>query len=198
MAAMLHYLSVTPKAYEQVIKEVRGKFDSVDEICSGAKLNSCTYLRACIDEALRICPPTGSALWREILDGGATVDGQYVPAGCDVGVGIYALHHNSEYYPEPSVFKPERWISADQIGDNTSASQRSRMAYQPFSAGPRGCIGKGLALVELTLTMAYMLYTLDLRTPKAGHELSQPAFRVRDHISARKEGPTLQFRHRVL
>lgn len=197
MAAMLHYLSVTPASYERLAKEVRETFDSTEEICTGTKLNSCTYLRACIDEVLRICPSSGSAPWREALTGGATIDGQYIPAGYDVGVGIYALHHNPEYYPEPSVFKPERCMTDDRVGNGINGFQKTKMTYQPFSSGPRSCIGKGLALVELTLTMAYIMYTLDFRTVNPGRTMSQTEFRVRDHISARKEGPVLQFRRRV-
>ncbi|KAJ5789848.1 benzoate 4-monooxygenase cytochrome P450 [Penicillium psychrosexuale] len=62
LAATLFYISREPSVYERVTREVRSCFASAEEIHAGTQLNSCRYLRACIDEALRLSPPTGSAL----------------------------------------------------------------------------------------------------------------------------------------
>ena len=110
MAGMLFYLSRYPAAMERAVAEVRQTFSSVDEIRAGAKLNSCKFFRACIDETLRITPSSGSAPLREVLNGGAQLDGKFIPEGVDVGVGIYAVQHNPDYFPEPFAFIPERWI----------------------------------------------------------------------------------------
>ncbi len=214
MAAMLFYLSRYPAALERVTAEVRGKFGSIEEIRSGAKLNSCTYLRACIDETLRISPPSGSALWRQVIRGGAIFDRQYIPAGYDVGVGIYAIHHNPDYYPDPHAFKPERWLSDPSDGVEVGGMQKLKLPYAPFSAGPRGCVGKGLALTKLMLTMAHILYSLDMKEPgplsRPGKQssLNSPSqaqssktlsdeFQTRDHITSAKAGPLLKFRRRL-
>jgi cytochrome P450 len=90
MAGTLFYISRHPMAYEKVTKEIRECFASIDEIQLEAKLNSCTYLRACIDETLRMSPAAGSSLWREVQKGGITLNGAYIPEGCDVGVGFTA------------------------------------------------------------------------------------------------------------
>ncbi|CDM28612.1 Cytochrome P450 [Penicillium roqueforti FM164] len=62
LAATLFYISREPSVYERVTREVRSCFASAEEIHAGTQLNSCQYLRACIDEALRLSPPAGSAL----------------------------------------------------------------------------------------------------------------------------------------
>ncbi|KAI8208912.1 FAD-linked oxidoreductase apf9 [Colletotrichum sp. SAR 10_86] len=59
LAATLFYLSGNASAYARLCHEIRSTFDSVEDIRIGAKLSSCNYLRACIDEALRMSPPVG-------------------------------------------------------------------------------------------------------------------------------------------
>ncbi|TEY71251.1 hypothetical protein BOTCAL_0097g00050 [Botryotinia calthae] len=70
LSALLFYLSRYPKCYEKVTAEIRSTFSSLSEIHSGPKITSLKYLRACIEEALRMSPPLGSALWREVRPGG--------------------------------------------------------------------------------------------------------------------------------
>lgn len=185
---------------------MRTAFSSAEEITQGSRRFSCTYLRACIDESLRLSPPAGSALWREVTKGGGHFDGQFVPEGFDVGTGIYAIHHNPDYFPEPFAFNPERWILADaesgsdSIGTATRDSLLSAQhAFNPFSLGPRSCIGKGLALTELTLGLATILYKYDFVLDESykAHSSGQTEFQLCDHITASKDGPMVCFRERV-
>jgi cytochrome P450 len=101
LAGTLFYLSRNPRAYDRVCREVRGEFQDAQDISIGPKLSSCIYLRAYIEETLRLSPPVGGALWREIGPGGMNVGSLSLPAGIDVGIGIYSLHHNSTYHPDP-------------------------------------------------------------------------------------------------
>ncbi|CAG8980246.1 hypothetical protein HYALB_00009828 [Hymenoscyphus albidus] len=64
LSATFFYLSRNPVSYQRLAAEIRSTFTSGDEIC-GAKLASCTYLRACIDEALRLASPVSGILWRD-------------------------------------------------------------------------------------------------------------------------------------
>ncbi|OHE96345.1 fatty acid synthase alpha subunit reductase [Colletotrichum orchidophilum] len=193
LACLFFYLSRCPDLYQQAAAEVRGTFNDSREICTGPKLNSCVFLRACVDEALRIVPPAGSALWREVLPGGITVDGHHVPAGYDVGVGLYAIHHNPSYFPEPEKFRPSRFLGEATLSHMATAQGKSpKSAYAPFSLGSRSCLGKGLALTELMLTMAMVLYFLDFETVE--NQDCPESFEVRDHVTAVKDGPMLQFR----
>lgn len=171
----------------------------------GPKLNSCKYLRACVDETMRMSPSVGSSLAREVQQGGAMVDGEHIPAGCDVGVPIYSIQHSADYFSNPFTFSPERWLVGE--GDTTQESVAlASSAYVPFSSGPRGCIGKGMALTEMMLTMAMVLWRLDFKIAEgcsAGgssdaewgrHRPSE--FQLKDHVTAARDGPLLHFRER--
>ncbi|CAG8959910.1 hypothetical protein HYFRA_00013182 [Hymenoscyphus fraxineus] len=63
LSATFFYLSRNPSSYQRLAAEIRSTFTSGDEIC-GAKLGSCVYLRACIDEALRLASPVSGILVR--------------------------------------------------------------------------------------------------------------------------------------
>lgn len=206
MASFLFYLSHYPDVYARVVAEVRSTFANVGDIKDGAQLNSCRYLRACIDETMRMTPPVGQALFREVPVGGAVIDGDFVPGGVTVGVPIYAIHHHEAYYSDPFTFNPDRWMIHRESMDQRGGDQYA--AYNPFSVGPRACIGKGLALLEMMATSAILLFRMDLKlaesdssggNPKAEYGRHRPnEFQLKDRITARRDGPDLQFRTRPL
>ncbi|KAF2840589.1 cytochrome P450, partial [Patellaria atrata CBS 101060] len=109
LSGCLFYLLRNPHTYEKLVAEIRSAFDDAEDI-GMPKLASLTYLTACIDETLRISPALPSAMPREVLPGGLSVDGLHIPSGIDVGVAAYCIQHNSTYYPSPWAFRPERWI----------------------------------------------------------------------------------------
>ncbi|KAI1737805.1 hypothetical protein F4680DRAFT_427939 [Xylaria scruposa] len=65
---------------------------------SGGEVSS-RYLRACIDESLRMSPPIPGTLWREQAADDTdsrplVINGHVIPKGTYVGVNTYAIHHN--------------------------------------------------------------------------------------------------------
>ncbi|KAK9417771.1 hypothetical protein SUNI508_01528 [Seiridium unicorne] len=158
MAGAFFYLSRNPDCYKQLATEIRTTFKSADEIRGGPDLAGCQYLRGCIDESLRMASPVGTTLWRELGSredgrGPLVVDGHTIPHGTLVGVNIYSLHHNEEYFPDPFVFRPERWLGDD--------ADKARAAFTPFSVGSRTCAGKPLAYQEISLALAKTLWYFD-------------------------------------
>lgn len=235
LAATLFYLVRNPDALANVTAEVRRTFrGDVEEIRQGAGggglLSGCTYLRACIDEAMRLSPSVGGIVPREVMAGGMHVDGVFVPEGTVVGVPHYAIHHNEAYYPEPFRYVPERWIvesskkkekklssslpaaaagsGEDMVVGETDVAV-AQAAFCPFSIGPRGCIGKGLAYAEMTTTLARMLWLYDVRKAKgvvdpaeggkAGAEWGRhrsDEMQLVDTFTSWKEGVMVDFRRR--
>ncbi|KAF4855998.1 Cytochrome P450 monooxygenase apf7 [Colletotrichum siamense] len=198
MAALFFYLSRYPEAYEKVVKEVRSTFRSAKEVSQGPKLSACTYLRACITEAARLSPPAAGAMWREVQDGGLQVGDLYVPAGYDIGTGIYSINHHKEYYPQPFKFWPERWIP-EIVGEE--AVSKAKSAYGTFSVGPRNCVGKGLAMIEISLAMAAVISEFDFRRDETGMgRVGEGKGDLKDEyqifwaFTSMKDGPFVQFR----
>ncbi|GIJ88121.1 hypothetical protein Asppvi_007038 [Aspergillus pseudoviridinutans] len=185
--------------------EIRRTFQSLDEIKTGASLQSCTYLEACLKETLRISPGVAGALYRKVGKGGAVIDGHLIPEGCSVATGIYSLHHNESYFSQPDVFIPERWLSDSETPFPFALSA----AYTPFSLGSRACLGRNLALTELQILTAAIVWQFDFRFPPrcetnvgAGHPLGSSGranpveFQLSDYIVSHKKGPVLQLRPR--
>jgi cytochrome P450 len=202
MAGILFYLANNASAYAKAAEEVRAVFARPEDVCIGAALVSCTYLRACMDESLRMSPPVGSSLWREVVapTGSVTIDGQAVPSRTNVGVSIYSLHHNAACYDQPFTYIPERWLGSGPAVDC------ARSAFTPFSIGTRGCLGKGLAQTEMLLTIARVLVAGDFRLAdgelgmvgngQVGGQLGREhvgEYQLWDHVTSQKTGPWLQF-----
>lgn len=189
--------------YERLADEIRSKFHNNSDIHSGPVLASCRYLRACIDETLRITPPVSGTLWRELysdeLDTPLVVDSHVVPSGTQVGVCTYSLHHNEKYFAEPYSFYPERWLVDDEVQLRLMNS-----AFCPFSIGPRSCAGKAMAYLEASLVIAKTIWAFDFQLQPGGesgggaHTKSQgrrreDEFQLYDIFAAMHVGPELNF-----
>lgn len=215
LQSILSHLSQHPSAYTRLTSEIRTTFPTLSHIRHGPLLTSCHYLRACIDESLRLSPPPPGPFWRETGPGGATIDGLHVPEGCQVAVDIWALHHNPIYFPNPFDFNPDRFMpkpaaaaviplerepklqrpkfdffptsrantifpsSPSAVSPNSfqgmyfpslppeqQQERRESKAFAPFLMGSRGCVGKGLAYLEMGLVVATILWGADLRVPE--------------------------------
>lgn len=94
-------------------EEILYTFQDVEQIRSRQRLYKCHYLRACIDEAMRLAPEVPGLLPRQVLPGGVSVQGEYFPAGTILGVPCYALHHQETYFPGAFSYEPGRWIESD-------------------------------------------------------------------------------------
>lgn len=173
LAAAFFYLLHNPSVMDKLVDEVRSAY-TIEEVdhTTPAKLVTLPYLRAVIDEALRMSPPVPALLPREVLKGGIAIDDHYIPEGTIVGVSAYAIHRNPEYFPEPDTFYPERWIVSESDTEKSSspniprtrqAVSTARQAFSSFSQGARGCIGRQLAYYELHTALALTLHRFDIR-----------------------------------
>src|SRR6266536_1009867 len=163
LAAAFFYLVHNPSTLEKLSHEIRSIFSDIEAIHTSPILNSCVYLRAVIDEAMRMAPPVGGILPREVLLGGIDIDGLHLPEGVVVGTPHYALHHNPDYFPAPFTFNPDRWIPDSSPEVTKDAVAIAQSAFCPFSIGPRGCIGKGLAYAELMTSLARIVFMYDMK-----------------------------------
>ena len=208
LTATIFYLLHNADALETLQREIRARFEDVEDIRIGTALTSCRFLFACIDEAMRLSPAIGALLPREILPGGLTVDGHHFPAGIDIGVPSYSIHHNETYYPDPFTYKPDRWLLPDNNnGPPSPALTLARSAFCVFGAGRTSCVGKYLAYQEMSIALARMLWLFDMRLAPGStrgegrvglgkDRMRKDEFQLYDKFVSTHEGPLVQFKPR--
>lgn len=196
IAATFYYLARYPTVLAKLQHELRSNFSSVEEIVNGPQLAKCTYLRAVIEEALRVNPPVGSSMQRQVTKGGVSINGEYFGEGTLVGGSIFAIQHNERYYRDPFSFRPERWIAEQGTEAEKDEIALAKSAFCPFSLGNRGCIGRQMAYNELSMALGRVFYQYDIRLKEGDHtgEGYKDEYDLFDAFVAFRDGPMIEFR----
>lgn len=207
LSAVFFYLARRPAVQSRLAREIRSAFAYSRDIRAGAALHSCRYLRAVVQEALRMTPPVSAEPSREVLEGGTSIDGAgFLPAGTSVSTALYCLSYNRDVFPEPSEFRPERWI----VGAETSADSvaLAESGFCAFSYGSRGCPGKNLAWLEMSIVVAKIIHGFELRQDaadlvgggsldgKVGGRRNVEQYQTYDAFVSLRDGPMVQFQRR--
>ena len=141
-----HLLSQNPAALARLESEIRttlgGTLPSADNI------RALPYLEAVVQEALRLFPPVWG-LTRQAVEP-FSLGSRTFPTGTRVVMLPWVIHRQASYFSRPDEFDPGRWLDG-------SMADQPRHAYIPFGAGPRTCIGRSFALMEMRLIIATVL-----------------------------------------
>ncbi|KAF2001354.1 cytochrome P450 [Amniculicola lignicola CBS 123094] len=157
LSGLTYYLLKDPQRLQRLKKEIRDAFATYENITM-PRLAELGYLRACIDEGLRIYPPVSGFMNRVAPKGGTNVAGYWVPQGTVVNIPHYAAYHSASNFKDPDEFVPERWLPEGQ--EDYGLDRKS--VLQPFSYGPRNCLGMNLAYHEMRLVLASVLWHFDV------------------------------------
>lgn len=108
-------------------------------------LSGLTYTKQVIQETMRLYPPA----W--VTDRVSLVDDSFgdfdIPAGTLYILYLYGLHRSPIYWENPDQFQPDRF-------SETKKDNFPKLAYKPFGAGPRLCIGNHFAMMEMQVILA--------------------------------------------
>jgi cytochrome P450 len=144
-------LSQHDKALEKLLAELKeqdiwanGRTPTYDQ------LQSCTYLDAILKESLRLYPPGSTA--RYTADVSETW-GSYTIGGSVLFVSAYVMHRHPDLWNCPDDFVPERFLNA---------SEDLASKYNPWSRGPRDCLGKYFAMLEAKMAVSALVLRYDL------------------------------------
>ena len=140
LSAATYLLCKHPSVLSKLQAEVRGRWKEYGDITL-EEVNSAPYLLAVLWETLRFFPPVPTGFPRILSEGGEVISGHYVPEGASVCMSSHASSHSTRNFTDPESFVPERWM-----GDERYANDH-REGAQPFSFGPRNCLGKVSHLV---------------------------------------------------
>jgi cytochrome P450 family 135 len=153
-----------------VMSRLRDELDAGDQ----------AYVQAVIRESLRIRPVLPA--FARVLTAPQKFSGRTLPADSAVIGAVALLHHRDDIYPEPEVFRPERFIDGDISG----------YRWMPFGGGIRRCIGASLAQLEMRYVLPHLVRApLELASKKPDKMLAmgvvlKPARGVRVRLT----GPT--------
>ncbi len=136
--------------------------------------------RAVVAESMRLYPPAYIVGRRSTEP--YSVGGFDFPTRTIFLAPQFIVHRDPRWWPEPEKFRPERWLDA------AATAARPKMAYFPFGAGTRICVGEQFAWMEAMLVLATLARRWRIRVDGADPEL-EPIITLRPKggLSARLE-----------
>ena len=162
--AILFWICSTPGVLQKLQKELDDAIPAGNVVPSFEMVKDLKYMSNCIQETLRIHSTSSMGLPRIIPPGpGIDILGHHFPPNTVLSVPSYTIHHSKEIWGEDAdKFNPDRW---DKL------TERQKTGFIPFSYGPRSCVGRNVAEMELALITSttfrnfdFELYQKDLRT----------------------------------
>eukprot|EP00924_Labyrinthula_sp_SR-Ha-C_P006475 snap_masked-scaffold_80-processed-gene-0.2-mRNA-1 protein AED:0.31 eAED:0.31 QI:0/-1/0/1/-1/1/1/0/544 len=164
---MFYELSIHKDVQQKLQKEIETALKDNKEIygvkvprLSDFSVENLPYLNAVIHETLRLHPPVPSN-FKESTKDCYYPDGTFVPAGTKINYNTYSLNRNRNVYHKPDSFLPERWIPF---------KEPSMYEFPVFQAGPRFCLGKDMAKIEIKTVACILLQKFDFSLKK-GEEI---------------------------
>jgi cytochrome P450 len=166
---LMYALASNPAVQERAAEEVAGVVGDAD--FDSAHVDRLTYCEQILDETLRVYPPIWVFPPQALLDD--DVLGHHIPAGSSVFLSPYATQHCARHWEDPERFDPDRFHP-----DRRDSIPRSAMF--PFGIGPRACIGRHLARLELLAAMVAVLRRYRLVLPESTRpRLGEPVASLR-------------------
>lgn len=145
--------------HPDVLAKLRKELDEATgtaEVPSYEELAKLPYLRACIEEALRVRPASSMGLPRTVPKGGRWIAGKFIDEDVTVSVPTYSVLRDADTFENAETYCPDRWIT-----DDKEKIVKMGRAHLPFSTGPRACIGRNIAYFEQLLVIGTLIRLFD-------------------------------------
>ncbi|RSH77163.1 uncharacterized protein EHS24_003797 [Apiotrichum porosum] len=146
--ALLFHVTRTPGVLAKLQAELDEAIPDDMPVPTFDMIKDLPYLQAVFNETLRHQSTSGIGLPRQVPpeSPGVNINGHYFPAGTVLSVPTYTIHHSKEIWGEDAKeFNPDRW---------NNVTERQKEAFIPFSFGPRSCVGRNVAEMEMKLIAA--------------------------------------------
>jgi benzoate 4-monooxygenase len=149
------------------ISPVFGQAQQIEDLPPYESLAGLPFLRACIDETMRLRPSSAFGLPREVPKGGREIAGKFIEEGVSVSVPTFSILRSKDVFVDPDRYDPRRWILEDMMtGEVKGKLEEERLrqmkkAFVAFSLGPRACIGRNIAYFEMTMVVATIVHYFD-------------------------------------
>ncbi|HBE19731.1 MAG TPA: cytochrome P450 [Cyanobacteria bacterium UBA11149] len=143
----LYWIYKLPEVRDKLHQELA----SLGDKATPMEIVSLPYLTAVCQETLRIYPVAILTVPREVKEP-VELMGYQLEIGTRIYGCIYLTHHRPDLYPQPKQFKPERFLDR----------QFTPYQFLPFGGGIRRCLGEALALFEMKLVLAKIVFNYQL------------------------------------
>ncbi|KAL3475518.1 cytochrome P450 [Aspergillus californicus] len=155
------FLLKNPATWRKLSDEVRSVMQCEGDITFSNATANLPYMLGCIEEALRRYPPVPSGFQR-ITTSPSVISGYQISQNTKVSVHQSAAYYSPLNFHQPERFIPERWLPEATTDPQSPFFNDKRDVLQPFSVGPRNCIGRNLAYNEIRLILARVIWAFDL------------------------------------
>ncbi|KAK6164547.1 hypothetical protein DH2020_001411 [Rehmannia glutinosa] len=184
-------VSKNPGVENEIIKEIRGNNSEGGPIYDEVK--NMVYTHASLCESMRLYPPvpvsTKSAVNDDVLP-----DGTVVKRGTRISYHPYAMGRVEKVWgADWAEFRPERWLEWEETAGKWSFVGRDSFTYPVFQAGPRICLGKEMAFLQMKRVVAGVLRRFRVVPAVEGME---PVY-VSDFTTKMKGGFPVKIEERV-
>ncbi|XP_021306368.1 cytochrome P450 78A9-like [Sorghum bicolor] len=163
VAVLIEWVLARLVLHQDVQRKVHDELDRVvgpGEAVTESDTASLVYLQAVIKEVLRLHPPGPLLSWARLATSDVNVGGHLVPAGTTAMVNMWAITHDASVWPEPTEFRPERFVAAAG-GEDVVPIMGSDLRLAPFGSGRRSCPGKSLAVATVGFWVATLLHEFE-------------------------------------
>lgn len=191
LSHLFYHLASHPDAVKKLRNEVKPMMEA-DGGVSHVKIQEAQYLNGCINEALRLNPPVPCGVFRKTPNEGVYIGDTFIAGNTVIQMPGYVMARGEQgdghvlsallifdtdekIYPRPLEFIPERWYSKPELVQHKDA-------FQPFSSGPFGCIGKNLALMEVRTLTSRMVMDFDVAFAP-GEDGTRLLMETREHFT---------------
>ena len=147
---------------QRTLREILQKTLPTEEVTSVVasynSLKNIPYLKACLDESMRLYAPIGFGLPGRTLGEGATIVGHHIPCGVTISAPVYRIRRNKTLFKDASEYVPERWLP-ENPGTTELENENLKDYCLPFSLGGRACIGTNLAYMQMSLAISAVVHS---------------------------------------
>ncbi|CAF1203675.1 unnamed protein product [Rotaria sp. Silwood1] len=182
-----YVLATHPNEQQKLQDEIDANFipKTEDDMPSYDTVLQMEYLDMFIRETLRMYPILPMVINRQSSEDFHIKGIGTIPAGTRIAIDMYRLHYDPDLWGpiDPQIFYPERF-----------ATKRHAMAWIPFGAGPRNCVGMRFALIEIKILLVRLLKTYSFI--QCGNKTHQPFKQLKEGFVIAPKELIVQLQHR--
>ncbi|KAF9249319.1 hypothetical protein DTO013E5_8509 [Penicillium roqueforti] len=185
LTLVFYFLARYPMHAEKIYEEIQG----VDRE-NPAALAMLPHLTGTINEAMRLLPAVLTFSSRITPPEGLMIDGTFIPGNTKICAPRYTIGRLETAYVNPHEFIPERWYSQPEL-------IKDKRAFAPFGVGRTSCVGRHLALAQIRLVTAALMFHYRIKFAPGENNGEAVERDMKDQLTAQPGACRLVFQSRV-